>query len=51
VTSQRARAITERAVSERYKLTEKPVKMAINEIANGLLVGELKPEFRRKLEG
>ena len=46
ITSQRARAISEAADSEGISLTEKPVKLAINEIADGQLAGRMKSECK-----
>lgn len=42
VAAQRARTIADHAEMERIPLKEKPVKMAINEIADGKLVGVMK---------
>lgn len=42
VAAQRARSIADRAEMERLPLQEKAVKMAVNEIADGKLVGVMK---------
>lgn len=42
VAAQRARTIADNAEMERIPLKEKPVKMAVNEIADGKLVGVMK---------
>jgi DNA-directed RNA polymerase subunit omega len=44
VAAQRARSIADRAESERIPLNEKPVKIAVNEIADGKLVGVMKTQ-------
>ncbi|MDR1693194.1 MAG: DNA-directed RNA polymerase subunit omega [Oscillospiraceae bacterium] len=50
VTARRAREIAETAERQEIRLDEKPVKLAINEIANGALVGRVKSEYRYKLD-
>ncbi|MCL1807570.1 MAG: DNA-directed RNA polymerase subunit omega [Oscillospiraceae bacterium] len=50
VTARRAREIAETAERQDIRLTEKPVKMAISEIANGALVGAVKKEYNYKLD-
>ena len=50
VTAQRAREIAETAQRQEIRLTEKPVKLAINEIAAGTLVGAVKREFNYRLD-
>ena len=49
ITAQRARVIAENAEAMGVQLDEKPVKLAINEIANGQLSGHMKSRYR--LEG
>ncbi len=44
VTAQRAREIAEISEREGVQLEEKPVKLAINEISEGLLVGQMKTQ-------
>ena len=46
VTAQRAREIAEASDREGIQLVEKPVKLAINEIASGLLVGQMKTQYK-----
>jgi DNA-directed RNA polymerase subunit omega len=46
VTANRAREIAEFAERNDVELEEKPVKMAISEIADGKLVGRLKQEVQ-----
>lgn len=41
ITAQRARQIAEQAEAEGISLDEKPVKLAINEIASGVLSGRM----------
>jgi DNA-directed RNA polymerase subunit omega len=50
VTARRAREIAETAERQEIRLSEKPVKLAINEIANGALVGAVKKEYNFRLE-
>ncbi|MCL2003543.1 MAG: DNA-directed RNA polymerase subunit omega [Oscillospiraceae bacterium] len=50
VTARRAREIAETAERQEIRLNEKPVKLAINEIANGALVGAVKREYNYKLD-
>ena len=50
VTARRAREIAEDAERSGYLLEEKPVKMAISEIAGGELIGQVKKEFDYKLD-
>ena len=50
VAARRAREIAETAERQEIRLTEKPVKMAISEIANGALVGQVKREYNYKLD-
>ncbi|MDR0326650.1 MAG: DNA-directed RNA polymerase subunit omega [Oscillospiraceae bacterium] len=50
VTARRAREIAETAERQEIRLNEKPVKMAISEIANGALVGQVKKEYNYKLD-
>jgi len=45
ITATRAREVAERAEERKEKLVEKPVKIAINEIAAGKLSGSLKEGF------
>lgn len=49
VTARRAREIADNAEVQGIMLDEKPVKLAINEIADGLLQGQVKGQYR--LEG
>lgn len=49
VASRRAREIAETAEAQRIPLDEKPVKLAINEIASGALIGQVKQEYDYKL--
>jgi len=44
IVSRRAREIASEAEKQDIRLTEKPVKLAINEIAEGKLYGKLKSE-------
>jgi DNA-directed RNA polymerase subunit omega len=50
VTARRAREIAETAERQEIRLNEKPVKLAISEIANGALVGAVKREYNFRLE-
>lgn len=50
VTARRAREIAETAERQEIRLNEKPVKLAINEIATGALIGQVKSEFNYKLD-
>jgi DNA-directed RNA polymerase subunit omega len=50
VTARRAREIAETAERQEIHLDEKPVKLAINEIASGTLVGRVKSEYQYKLD-
>ena len=50
VTARRAREIAETAERQEIILDEKPVKLAINEIATGALVGAVKSEHNYRLE-
>lgn len=45
VTARRAREIAEISEREGVQLEEKAVKLAINEIASGLLVGQMKTRY------
>jgi DNA-directed RNA polymerase subunit omega len=45
ITATRAREVAEKAEARKEKLSEKPVKIAINEIAEGKLRGSLKEGF------
>ncbi|MCL2082991.1 MAG: DNA-directed RNA polymerase subunit omega [Oscillospiraceae bacterium] len=51
VVSRRAREIAEDAECRAYILDEKPVKLAVNEIYDGELIGQVKKEFNYRLEG
>lgn len=51
VTAQRAREIAEISEREGMQLDEKPVKLAINEIASGLLSGQMKSRYSLGVEG
>ena len=44
VAAQRARSIADRAEMERMPLLQKPVKIAVNEIADGKLIGVMKEQ-------
>lgn len=44
ITAQRAREIADMAEKNGIQLNEKPVKIAINEIAEGQLVGHMKTQ-------
>ena len=44
VTAKRAREIADKAEEEGYPLSEKPVRTAINEIAEGKLTAKMKDE-------
>ena len=44
VAAQRARSISDRAEMERLPLQEKAVKIAVNEIADGKLIGVMKAQ-------
>ena len=44
VAAQRARSISDRAEMERLPLQQKAVKIAVNEIADGKLVGVMKAQ-------
>ncbi len=50
VTARRAREIAETAERQEIHLDEKPVKLAINEIASGALIGRVKSEYQYKLD-
>ena len=50
VTARRAREIAENAERQEVNLEEKPVKLAINEIAEGELIGRVKSEYDYKLD-
>jgi DNA-directed RNA polymerase subunit omega len=50
VTSKRAREISETAERQEIRLNEKPVKLAIGEIAGGELIGAVKREYNYKLD-
>ncbi|MDR0293314.1 MAG: DNA-directed RNA polymerase subunit omega [Oscillospiraceae bacterium] len=50
VTARRAREIAETAERQEIRLSEKPVKLAISEIANGALVGQVKKEYNYRLD-
>ncbi len=45
VAAKRAREISDVAQYEEIELTEKPVRIAINEIAEGKLYGKIKDDF------
>lgn len=49
VTAKRAREISETAEHHGIPLDEKPVKMAINEIASGALVGQVRKQYQYRL--
>jgi len=49
VAARRAREISEDADRNDMQLEEKPVKMAINEIAAGELVGQVKQQYDYRL--
>ena len=51
VAAQRAREISEISEQEGIQLDEKPVKLAINEIASGLLIGRMKSRYKLEGEG
>lgn len=51
ITARRAREIAEIAEAEGRQLEEKPVKLAINEIAAGLLSGRMKSQYSLEGEG
>ena len=46
VVAQRARQIAEEAEANQEELTEKPVTLAIKEVANGQLSASLKDEYK-----
>jgi DNA-directed RNA polymerase subunit omega len=46
VVAQRARKIAEEAEAQQEELTEKPVTLAIWEVADGKLAAELKDEYK-----
>ena len=46
VVAQRARQIAAKAEANQEELTEKPVTLAIREVAEGKLSGSLKDEYR-----
>lgn len=46
VVAQRARRIAELADERQEELTEKPVTLAIHEVAEGKLCASLKPEYK-----
>ncbi|MDR0249404.1 MAG: DNA-directed RNA polymerase subunit omega [Oscillospiraceae bacterium] len=48
VAAQRAREIAETAEMRRERLSEKPVKIAINEIADNRLIGQMKEKHMRE---
>jgi DNA-directed RNA polymerase omega subunit len=50
VAARRAREIAEDSERSGHALQEKPVKLAINEIAGGELVGQVKKEFNYRLD-
>jgi DNA-directed RNA polymerase subunit omega len=50
VTARRAREIAETAERQEVRLNEKPVKLAISEIAGGTLIGAVKREYNYRLE-
>jgi len=50
VTSRRAREIAETSERQEIRLNEKPVKLAIGEIAGGELIGAVKREYNYKLD-
>lgn len=45
VAAKRAREIADAAQNDEIELTEKPVRIAINEIAEGKLYGKIKDDF------
>jgi DNA-directed RNA polymerase subunit omega len=45
LTAKRAREIAEDAEKQGFELSDKPVKMAINEIADGRLYAKVKEDF------
>ena len=47
VVAQRARKIAEDAEAQQETLTEKPVTLAIREVAEGKLSADLKEEYKR----
>ena len=47
VVAQRARQISEEAETYQEELTEKPVTLAIREVAEGKLTATLKEEYKR----
>jgi DNA-directed RNA polymerase subunit omega len=47
VVAQRARKIAEEAEAQQEELTEKPVTLAIWEVADGKLAAELKDEYKK----
>ncbi len=48
VVAQRARQIASDAEEQEVELTEKPVTMAIQEVADGALSASLKEEYKRE---
>ena len=50
VTARRAREIADDAERNGFPMDEKPVKLAINEIAGGDLIGQVKKEFNYRLD-
>ena len=50
VAARRAREIAETAERQEFRLDEKPVKLAINEIAGGQLIGRVKSEYEYRLD-
>ncbi len=47
VVAQRARQISEEAEQQQEELTEKPVTLAIKEVAAGQLTADLKEEYKK----
>ncbi len=47
VVAQRARQISEEAEQQQEELTEKPVTLAIKEVAAGQLMADLKEEYKK----
>ena len=51
VVAQRARQISEEAETYQEELTEKPVTLAIREVADGKLTATLKDEYKKEIVG